>query len=108
MPAINIPSEVKMPANVNVADVANAASGMQGWLKWLLIAIAVLAVVLFIIVPLVRKLKHKKLKVQETSELKKDLMVWHHLSQLVRGGDEHQKAKRALTDGILKMLLLLI
>ncbi|MCQ2966213.1 MAG: type VI secretion system protein [Alphaproteobacteria bacterium] len=103
MPAINIPSEVKMPANVNVADVANAASGMQGWLKWLLIAIAVLAVVLFIIVPLVRKLKHKKLKVQETSELKKDLMVWHHLSQLVRGGDEHQKAKRALTDGIFKI-----
>lgn len=103
MPAMNVPSNVKMPENVNVADIANVASGMQGWLKWLLIIIAVFALVLFIIVPLVRRFKRKKLKVQETSELKKDLMVWHHLSQLVRGGEEHQAAKRVLTDGIFKI-----
>ncbi len=82
------------------------AGGMPAWLPWVVGALVLVAVFFFAVLPLLRKLKRKQLKVKETSEIKKDLMIWHHLAQLVRGGNEHQKAKQKLSDQIVKINLL--
>ncbi|MDR3302722.1 MAG: hypothetical protein LBT01_09400 [Spirochaetaceae bacterium] len=65
--------------------------------------IIVLLLVLFVLMPLIRKLKRKRIKDKETQEIMKDLKVWRHLSQLVQGGKEHEKAKQLLSDNILKI-----
>ncbi len=82
------------------------AEALPSWLIWTVIVLAVLAAVFFIGLPLYRKFKRKQLKVKETSEIRKDLMIWHHLAQLVRGGSTHQKAKQMLSDQIIKINLL--
>lgn len=82
------------------ADLS-AVSAVPTWLYWVLGILIVLVVIFFVILPLYRKLQRKRLKVKETTEIKKDLMVWHHLAQLVRGGTEHQKAKQALSGQIM-------
>lgn len=84
------------------ADVGAVPS----WLIWAVIVLAVLAAVFFIGLPLYRKFKRKQLKVKETSEIRKDLMIWHHLAQLVRGGSAHQKAKQMLSDQIVRINIL--
>lgn len=69
----------------------------------IILAILVLLLILVILIPLIGKLRRKKIKTKETREIIKDLMVWRHLSQLVKGGDEHNKAKEILSDSILKI-----
>lgn len=94
----------------NSTDMMNksiaSAGGMPAWLPWVVGALVLVAVFFFVVLPLMRKLKRKQLKVKETSEIKKDLMIWHHLAQLVRGGNEHQKAKQKLSDQIVKINIL--
>lgn len=93
----------------NVMKPAFAAAdtgAVPSWLIGLVLILAVLAAVFFIGLPLYRKFKRKQLKVKETSEIKKDLMIWHHLAQLVRGGSAHQKAKQMLSDQIVKINIL--
>ena len=68
--------------------------------------LAVLAAVFFIGLPLYRKFKRKQLKVKETSEIRKDLIICHHLAQLVRVGSAHQKAKQMLSDQIVRINIL--
>ena len=83
-----------------------SADAGASWLPWIVGALVLAAVFFFVVLPLWRKLKRKQLKVKETSEIKKDLMIWHHLAQLVRGGNEHQKAKQQLSDQIVKINML--
>lgn len=80
---------------------ASAVSAIPVWLYWVIGILVVLALIFFLILPLYRKFRRKRLKVKETTEIKKDLMIWHHLAQLVRGGTEHQKAKQALSGQII-------
>ena len=91
--------------NTNALPSAAAAvpsvSSIPTWLYWVIGILVVLVVIFFVILPLYRKIQRKRLKVKETTEIKKDLMIWHHLAQLVRGGTEHQKAKQALSGQII-------
>ena len=83
------------------SNALSAATSLPTWLYWVIGILVFLAIVFFVILPLYRKLQRKRLKIKETSEIKKDLMIWHHLAQLVRGGTEHQKAKQALSGQII-------
>lgn len=83
------------------AGALPSASAIPTWLYWVIGALVVLALIFFVILPLYRKIQRKRLKIKETTEIKKDLMIWHHLAQLVRGGTEHQKAKQALSGQII-------
>jgi type VI protein secretion system component VasK len=67
---------------------------------FIIIILAVLLLVLLIVFPLLMKLRRKRLKTKETKDIMKDLFTWRHLSQLVKGGDEHNKAKQELSDKI--------
>ena len=58
-----------------------AVPAIPTWLYWVIGALVVLALIFFVILPLYRKIQRKRLKVKETSEIKKDLMIWHHLAQ---------------------------
>lgn len=89
-----------MKNSLPVANVSEV-SFLPSWLLWVIGILVVLALFFFVVLPVYRKVQRKRLKVQETSEIKKDLMIWHHLSQLVRGGSEHQKAKQALSGQII-------
>lgn len=87
-------------------DAVAGADAVPAWLLWVVGLLVVVAAVFFVVLPLLRKYKRKQLKVKETKEIKKDLMIWHHLAQLVRGGNEHQKAKQKLSDQIVKINVL--
>ncbi|MDR2500788.1 MAG: hypothetical protein LBD37_06900 [Treponema sp.] len=69
----------------------------------ILILLGVLLAALLIILPLVRKFRRKRIKQKETRDIMKDLLTWRHLSQLVKGGDEHNKAKQELSDNIVRI-----
>jgi competence protein ComGC len=73
----------------------------------LLVRIVVVLVILFIVllitIPLIRKAKKKSIKAKETKEMMKDLMVWKHLSQLVKGGEDEAKAKQLLSNNLLRI-----
>ena len=69
----------------------------------LIIILGIALVVLLFLLPLVRKLRRKRLKSKETKEIMKDLLTWRHLAQLVKGGDEHNKAKQELSDNIVRI-----
>lgn len=69
--------------------------------------IVVVILLLIVLMPLVRKLKRKRIKNKETQEIMKDLKVWRHLSQLVQGGEGHEKAKQLLSDNIVRISELL-
>ena len=83
------------------ASALPPVSSIPTWMYWVIGILVFLALFFFVILPLYRKIQRKRLKVKETTEIKKDLMVWHHLAQLVRGGTEHQKAKQALSGQII-------
>ena len=92
--------------SINTSALSSAAavpsvSSIPTWLYWVIGILAVLVVIFFVILPIYRKIQRKRLKVKETTEIKKDLMIWHHLAQLVRGGTEHQEAKQALSGQII-------
>ncbi|MDR0403072.1 MAG: hypothetical protein LBH35_05720, partial [Treponema sp.] len=69
------------------------------------IILVIVVLFLFVIIglPLIRRLKRRRVKEKETREIMKDLMTWRHLAQLVKGGGGHQKAKQELSDSILKI-----
>ncbi|MDR1468078.1 MAG: hypothetical protein LBT00_02160 [Spirochaetaceae bacterium] len=69
----------------------------------IILVIVVLLLFLIIAVPLIRRLKRRKIKEKETREIMKDLLTWRHLAQLVKGGGGHEKAKQELSDNILKI-----
>ncbi|MBO4643445.1 MAG: hypothetical protein J5716_02425 [Alphaproteobacteria bacterium] len=83
------------------AGAIPSVSSIPTWLYWVIGILVVLVLIFFVILPLYRKIQRKRLKIKETTEIKKDLMIWHHLAQLVRGGTEHQKAKQALSGQII-------
>jgi hypothetical protein len=56
-----------------------------------------------VVLPLIGKLRRKRLKVQETRNILKDLMIWRHVARLAQGGEEHDKAKEELSDNIIKI-----
>ncbi|MDR0403080.1 MAG: hypothetical protein LBH35_05760 [Treponema sp.] len=69
----------------------------------IILVIVVLLLFLIIGLPLVRRLKRRRIKEKETREIMKDLLTWRHVAQLVKGGGGHQKAKQELSDNILKI-----
>jgi hypothetical protein len=83
------------------AGVRNFLNSSPYGLLIIILGIA-LAALLFVL-PLVRKLRRKRLKSKETKDIMKDLLTWRHLAQLVKGGDEHNKAKQELSDNIVRI-----
>jgi hypothetical protein len=73
----------------------------------LVIMLVILMAVLLVVVPLIGKFRRKSLKKKETREIMKDLLTWRHLAQLVKGGEEHSKAKQELSDNIVRISELL-
>jgi hypothetical protein len=69
----------------------------------------IILLLLFLIVglPLIQKLKRRRLKEKETRSIVKDLMVWRHVAQLAKGGEEQNKAKNLLSDRIEEINFLL-
>ncbi|GHV19446.1 hypothetical protein FACS189494_01060 [Spirochaetia bacterium] len=69
----------------------------------IILIIILLIVFLMVVIPLISKAKRKTLKEKETKDIMKDLLTWRHLAQLVKGGDEHSKAKHELSDNIVRI-----
>jgi hypothetical protein len=69
----------------------------------LIVVIAILMLIVLVILPIVRKVRRKRIKSKETRDIMKDLFTWRHLSQLVKGGEEHDKAKHELSDNIIRI-----
>ncbi|MDR2068333.1 MAG: hypothetical protein LBP71_00505, partial [Spirochaetaceae bacterium] len=68
-----------------------------------ILAIVLLLIVLVVVLPLIGKLRRKRLKAKETRDILKDLMVWRHVARLAQGGEKHNKAKEELSDNIIKI-----
>jgi type VI protein secretion system component VasK len=69
----------------------------------IILAVVILLLFLIIALPLIRRLKRRRIKEKETREIMKDLLTWRHLAQLVKGGGGHQKAKQELSDNIIRI-----
>ncbi|MCQ2914195.1 MAG: type VI secretion system protein [Alphaproteobacteria bacterium] len=82
--------------NVKTPDL----SSIPTWMYWVIGILVAVVLIFLVVLPFLRKIRRKQIKVKETTEIKKDLMIWHHLAQLVRGGSAHQKAKKVLSDQI--------
>jgi hypothetical protein len=65
--------------------------------------LVLLLIALIVVVPLVLKLRRKRLKTKETQSLVRDLMVWRHVAQLAHGGEDQIKAKKDLSDNLVKI-----
>ncbi|MDR1031270.1 MAG: hypothetical protein LBL76_10430 [Treponema sp.] len=68
-----------------------------------ILVILLLALVLLLALPLIRKARRKRIKEKESRDILKDLMIWRHVAQLTQGGDKHNKAKKTLSDTIIKI-----
>ncbi|MDR3162165.1 MAG: hypothetical protein LBU28_11215 [Spirochaetaceae bacterium] len=88
------------PANL-IASLINYVKNTTTGKVILVIAILVVAVLVF--VPLFYRLRRRRIKQKETREIMKDLLTWRHLSQLVKGGGGHEKAKQELSDNLVKI-----
>ncbi|MCL2271029.1 MAG: hypothetical protein FWC24_06780, partial [Treponema sp.] len=92
-----------MPGNslsTMLGPLGNFLSGPYGFVVIILVT---LILVMLVLVPLFMKLRRKRLKSKETREIMKDLFTWQHLARLVKGGDDHDKAKQELSDNIIKI-----
>jgi hypothetical protein len=68
------------------------------------ILVIILAVILLaVLLPLIGKLRRKRIKARETRDILKDLMVWRHVARLAQGGEGHNQAKEELSDSIVKI-----
>ncbi|MDR1637117.1 MAG: hypothetical protein LBR93_07245 [Treponema sp.] len=69
----------------------------------------IMVVLIFLIVgiPLIQRLKRRQIKEKETRNIVKDLMVWRHVAQLAKGGEDQNKAKNLLSDRIEEINFLL-
>jgi hypothetical protein len=73
-----------------------------------IIALIILILAFLIVgLPLIQKLKRRRIKAKETRNILKDLMVWRHVAQLAKGGEEQNKAKNLLSDRIEEINFLL-
>jgi hypothetical protein len=68
-----------------------------------ILVIVLLLLVLLVLLPLFQKLRRKNLKTKETREIARDLSTWRHIAQLVKGGEDHNKAKQVLSDKIIRI-----
>jgi type VI secretion system protein ImpL len=68
-----------------------------------ILVIVLLLLVLVVVLPLIGKLRRKRIKDRETRDIFKDLTVWRHVAQLAQGGEKHAKAKEELSDNITKI-----
>ncbi|MDR2741880.1 MAG: hypothetical protein LBB98_06955 [Treponema sp.] len=68
-----------------------------------ILVIVLFLIFLMVVLPLIGKLRRKRLKVKETQSILKDLMVWRHVARLAQGGEKHEKAKEELSDNIFKI-----
>ncbi|GHV82880.1 hypothetical protein AGMMS50212_02200 [Spirochaetia bacterium] len=69
--------------------------------------VALLLILLIVGIPLIQKIKRKRIKAKETRNILKDLMVWRHVAQLVKGGEDQNKVKNLLSDRIQEINFLL-
>lgn len=67
------------------------------WLLTLMMGIAILLLIFVVLVPAVFSFFRKSKKISETKNLKKDLMIWKNLSNLVQGGEKAQRTKKELS-----------
>ncbi|MDR1250165.1 MAG: hypothetical protein LBK63_12800 [Treponema sp.] len=68
-----------------------------------ILVVALFLLLLIVVLPLIGKLRRKRIKVKETRNILKDLMIWRHVAQLAQGGEVHAKAKEELSDNILRV-----
>ncbi|MDR1252202.1 MAG: hypothetical protein LBK62_08545, partial [Treponema sp.] len=68
-----------------------------------ILVIVLLLIVLMVVLPLIGKLRRKRIKDRETRDIFKDLTVWRHVARLAQGGEKHAKAKEELSDNITKI-----
>jgi hypothetical protein len=66
----------------------------------LIFIVVLLFIFLIVGIPLIQKIKRKQLKAKETRNIVKDLMVWRHVAQMVKGGEDQNKVKNLLSDRI--------
>jgi hypothetical protein len=90
------------------AALANLAAPAINFLRTsplgpVIILVVVLLVLFLVVLPLIGKLRRKRLKKKETRDIMKDLFTWRHLAQLVKGGEDHSKAKQDLSDNIVRI-----
>lgn len=73
-----------------------------------IIAIIILLLLFLVIgLPLIQRLRRRRIKEKETRNIVKDLMVWRHVAQLAKGGEDQNKAKNLLSDRIEEINFLL-
>ncbi|MDR3173274.1 MAG: hypothetical protein LBU19_03400, partial [Treponema sp.] len=68
-----------------------------------ILAIVLLLIVLVVVLPLIGKLRRKRIKEKETRNILKDLMVWRHVARLAQGGEQHAQAKEELSDNLIRI-----
>ncbi|MDR2104447.1 MAG: hypothetical protein LBP51_01690, partial [Deferribacteraceae bacterium] len=64
------------------------------------VILAAIILIFTVVAPFFRRLKQKRIKVKQTDEMMRDLKVWRHVSDLVKGGDTHSRAKELLASNI--------
>ena len=99
VPALPAP---KLPGASSLVPAAAADSSVFSWLQqhWLfalLLALAALILLMTVVLPLAFKIARRGKTAVETNELRKDLMVWRNLANLVQGGEKALAAKRRLS-----------
>ncbi len=68
-------------------------------------AAVILTILIFIIVTrLFYKIKNTRIKVKETKEIKKDLMIWKRIAHLARGGSESDNAKNSIVQSNIQII----
>lgn len=67
------------------------------WILSILLLVLVLLFILLVFLPLFFRLIRRRHNVMETTELKKELMVWKNLASLVQGGEKGRAAKQSLS-----------
>jgi hypothetical protein len=73
-----------------------------------IITVIIFALMFLVIgLPLIGKLRRRRIKEKETRNIVKDLMVWRHVAQLAKGGEDQNKAKNLLSDRIEEINFLL-
>ena len=68
-------------------------------------AAVILTIIVLLIVPkLFYKIKNSRIKVKETKEIKKDLMIWKRIAHLARGGSESDNAKNSIVQSNIQII----
>jgi len=65
--------------------------------------VVIFLILLVILIPLFQKFRRKQIKEKAARDITRDLMVWRHVAQMVKGGSDQNKAKTLLSDNIVRI-----